>query len=295
MRCLFVDGHYYLYRSFFAIRGLRNSKGEPTNAIFGFAKALRKMLADLRPDGAAVLWDAGVPVRRTSLQPEYKQNRPPMPDELRPQEAWLMRNVSLFGPASVWVDGCEADDLMASYACAALRDGHEVILATNDKDLLPLVAKGALVYASAKEEPGYALLGVKEVEKKWGVPPELIPEVLALTGDASDNIPGVPGIGEKTAARLVREHGRGLLEELDRVEPSALREKLLAHRQLIVANREMLRLDENLELPIPISKLKVEPEYPGLIEALRACEFRSMLREVEEEAGRVVAGQGELF
>src|SRR6187431_1337340 len=97
MRLLLVDGHYYLYRSFFAIRGLTNSKGEPTNAIYGFSKALRRMLVDVKPDFAAVIWDNGVPLRRSELQPAYKQQRPPMPDDLRPQETWLQENVHLFG------------------------------------------------------------------------------------------------------------------------------------------------------------------------------------------------------
>jgi len=99
MRLLLVDGHYYLYRSFYAIRGLRNSRGEPTNAIYGYAKALRKMFADLKPDLAAIVWDSGLPARRTILQPEYKQNRTAMPDDLRPQEEWLQENIFLFAPA----------------------------------------------------------------------------------------------------------------------------------------------------------------------------------------------------
>ena len=101
MRLLLVDGHYYLYRSFFAIRGLKNSRGEPTNAIYGFIKALRKMLANVKPDRAAVLWDSGRPARRVSLQPTYKQNRPSMPDEMRPQEEWLQKNITLLGFSSL--------------------------------------------------------------------------------------------------------------------------------------------------------------------------------------------------
>ncbi|MCX7869450.1 MAG: 5'-3' exonuclease [Terrimicrobiaceae bacterium] len=301
MRCLFVDGHYYLYRSFHAIRGLRNSRGEPTNAIFGFAKALRKMLGDLRPGAAAVIWDAGIPERRSSLQPAYKSNRPPMPDDLRPQERWLMENVPLFGPASLSLEGVEADDLIASYARAAERAGHEVVIATNDKDLLQLVSPSVRVYSTAIAEAGgagFVLLGPKEVEEKWGVPPGLIGEVLALTGDASDNIPGVPGVGEKTAVRLVRSHGRRLLEEIEKVEPPALREKLRAHREQIAGNREMVRLDADLPLPAPIESLAPRPRQSELLAALRACEFRSMLREVEREAaaaGAPTARQGELF
>lgn len=298
-RLLLVDGHYYLYRSFYAIPGLINSQGEPTNAIFGFAKALRKMLTELQPQGAAVVWDAGVPERRTALVPGYKQNRPPMPEALRPQEKWLMAHVPLFGPACVWVPGMEADDLIASYARQAARSGFEVVLATNDKDLLQLVSENVRIYAAGQQagEESFKLLGPQDIERKWGVPPELIGEVLALTGDASDNIPGVPGVGEKTAARLVRAHGRELLEELEAVKPASLREKLRAHETLIRANREMVRLDEDLPLPVPLESLAPRPRYPELLEALRRLEFRSMLQEVEKEAAqaRGAPRQGELW
>ena len=154
MRLLLVDGHYYLYRSFYAIRGLRNSRGEPTNAIYGYAKAIRKMLADLKPDLAAVIWDRGLPARRTTLQPEYKQNRTEMPGDLRPQEEWLQENIPLFGPASVSAENTEADDLIASYARAASAEGVEVIIATNDKDILQLTCDRIRIYSTAKTDTG---------------------------------------------------------------------------------------------------------------------------------------------
>jgi DNA polymerase-1 len=186
MRLLLVDGHYYLYRSFFAIRGLQNSRGEPTNAIFGFIKALRKMLADIRPDRAAVIWDCGLPARRVELQPAYKQNRSEMPDDLRPQEDWLQEKIPLLGTASLFVENTEADDLIASYAVAARREGAEVVIATNDKDILQLVDESTRIYSTAKADLGdgtFALLGPVEVASKWGVPAARIADVLALTGD----------------------------------------------------------------------------------------------------------------
>ena len=301
MRVLLVDGHYYLYRSFFAIRELSNSRGEPTNAIFGFSKALRKMLADIQPDLAAVIWDCGLPERRTTLQPEYKQNRTAMPDALRPQEDWLQSHVSLFGPASLFLQNTEADDLIASYAREAERQGIEVIIATNDKDILQLATQSISIYSTAKADVGtgtYALLGPREVTGKWGVEPPQIGDVLALTGDASDNIAGVAGIGEKTAAKLIRAYGSidALLAGIESVEPEKLRSKLFAARDKILANREMVALDENLPLPMPIDALPVKPRYDALIAALRECEFKSLLREVEDEAARSQpSGQGDLF
>ena len=278
MRLLLVDGHYFLYRSFFAIRGLKNSKGEPTNAIYGFIKALRKMISDVKPDRAAVIWDAGMPTRRVELQPAYKQNRTEMPDDLRPQENWLQEKMPLVGLQSLWIENTEADDLIATYALAARRDGAEVVIATNDKDIMQLVGEGISIYASTKggpKETGFALLGEAEVSAKWGVPPARIADVLALTGDASDNIPGVPGVGPKTAASLVEACGsvERLLEHPEAIANPKLREKIEAHRRLIVANREMVRLDDDLPLPVPWRELVIEPKYPELIAALRECEF----------------------
>ena len=306
MRLLLVDGHYYLYRSFFAIRGLRNSRGEPTNAIFGFLKALRKMLADIRPDRAAVIWDCGLPARRVELQPAYKQNRSEMPDDLRPQEDWLQEKISLLGPASLFVQNTEADDLIASYAVAARSDGAEVVIATNDKDILQLVDDSTRIYSTAKAdlaEGTFALLGPAEVAVKWGVPAARIADVLALTGDSSDNIPGVPGIGEKTAASLINEFGpvSEILENPARISNPKLREKIETHRQTVISNREMVRLDEDLELPVPWRDLEIRPRWEELLSALRDCEFRSLVTELEKEAALAGFGppsppkQGELF
>ena len=306
MRLLLVDGHYYLYRSFFAIRGLKNSRGEPTNAIYGFIKALRKMLADVKPYRAAVIWDCGLPARRTELQPDYKQNRSEMPDDLRPQEDWLQKNTPLLGVACLEIQNTEADDLIASYAVQARRDGAEVVIATNDKDILQLVGEGISIYSTVKndiQEGGFALLGNEAVRGKWGVDPARIGDVLALTGDSSDNIPGVPGIGEKTAAALINEHGNlaAILENPAAIANPKLREKFAAHRDLIVANLEMVRLDDHLALPEPWQSLEIHPRYPELIAAMRDCEFKTLLREVEAESGIPAARseaagvQGELF
>ena len=301
MRLLLVDGHYYLYRSFYAIRGLRNSRGEPTNAIYGYAKAVRKMLADLKPDLAAVIWDSGLPERRTTLQPEYKQNRTEMPDDLRPQGDWLRENIPLFGPASVSAENTEADDLIASYARAASAEGVEVVIATNDKDILQLACDRIRIYSTAKADTGpesFCLLGAPEVEAKWGVLPSQIADVLALTGDSSDNIPGVPGIGAKTAVALISEHGsiENILSNPAAISNPKLREKVLGSRELIIANREMVRLDEDLPLPMAWSGFQTRPKYPELIQALKMCEFKGLLQEVENEAaGFEPAGQQELF
>jgi DNA polymerase-1 len=287
-RLLLVDGHYYLYRSFFAIRGLRNSRGEPTNAIYGFVKALCRMLADIKPDYAAVIWDAGLPERRTQLQPEYKQHRDEMPGELEVQQEPIQKIVPLIGYASLWLENTEADDLIASYVIEAGSRGIECVVATNDKDILQMVRPGVSIYSTAKADlgegnGGFKLLGVPEVRDKWGVDPHQIADVLSLTGDAADNIPGVPGVGGKTAAKWINQYGSldHLLEggNLD----AKVRDKITPHLDLIRANRQMVALDLDLPLPLPISEMMVLPRYGELIEALRDCEFRGLTAEVERE------------
>ena len=302
-RLLLVDGHYFLYRSYFAIRGLTNSKGEATNAIFGFTKALRRMLVDLQPDRAAVIWDAGLPERRTTLQPDYKQNRPPMPDDMRAQEEFLHDvMVPALGVECLSLPGTEADDLIASYALAW---PGESVIATNDKDILQLVSDRIRIYSTNKTDVadakmGYALLGLAEIEKKWGVEPRRIHDILALTGDSSDNIPGVAGIGQKTAGALINQFGsvEALLERTEEIASAKVREKVAASADQIRQNREMVRLDLDLELPVAAEDLRIEPRWEALVEAVRTCEFKSLLAEVEREQTERnggAAGQGELF
>jgi len=291
MRLLLIDGHYYLYRSFFAIRGLTNSRGEPTNAIYGFLKAMRKMVADLKPDLGAVVWDHGLPDRRTSLQSAYKQHRPEMPLELRPQEIWLQDKLPLTGFSSLSAPATEADDLIASYTRKAVTAGHNVVIATNDKDILQLTSEQVAIYSTAKADAGrdaFALLGPREIKEKWGVEPSQIGEILALTGDSTDNIPGVPGIGGKTAAQLIHNYGtvENLLRNLASVLPEKLRERLANAKDLIQANRQMIALDDELPLPKALEDLRIAPQYNLLIPALEECEFRTLVKEVEAESER---------
>jgi len=303
MRLLLVDGHYYAYRSFFAIQGLRNSRGEPTNAVFGFVKAVRKMISDLKPDLAAIVWDAGLPARRMELLPSYKQQRDETPGDLKVQFAVIEEAVVALGLHNVSLEGHEADDLIASYAAAARRDGHDVIIATNDKDIYALVGEGVGIYSTNKSDvgegkEGFALLGPVQVEAKWGVPPGSIPDVLALTGDAVDNIPGVEGVGPKTAAKLVLEHGStmALIAEPGVVKNEKLRVKLEASSARIRDNLELVRLDDALPMPVALSDLCLSPDPAAMVSLAGRCEFRSLLAEYE----RVVAqagkpSQAELF
>jgi DNA polymerase-1 len=265
MRLLLIDGHYYVYRSFFAIPNLSNSRGEPTNAIFGFTKTLRLMVKHLQPDLGAVVWDEGLPQKRVELQPAYKETRKEMPKPMIPQLEFIQKQLTaLLGFRNISLPDTEADDLMGCYAISACkRTGMDVVLATNDKDLFQLVGPCVKVYTTAKAD-------------------------LALTGDSVDNIPGI-GIGRKSAAALISEFGGlgPLLNNFDKVKSVRTREKVASAREQILQNRKMVDLDCEMDLPVPIDDLRIEPDYSALIAALEKCEFKSLLQEVRDEAAKV--------
>ena len=212
MKLLLIDGHYYVYRSFFAIQNLSNSRGEPTNAIFGFTKTLRLMIKHLQPELGAVFWDEGLPEKRMILQPAYKETRKEMPQPMVPQLEYIQNELTaLLGFKNISLPNTEADDLMGCYAMAACKQNIEVVLATNDKDLYQLVGPCVKVYSTAKADllspkDAFALLGEAEVTTKWGVPPSLIGDVLALSGDSVDNIPGA-GLAAKRPRRFCASMG----------------------------------------------------------------------------------------
>ena len=293
MKLLLIDGHYYVYRSFFAIPNLSNSRGEPTNAIFGFTKTLRLMIKHLKPELGAVFWDEGMPERRVKLQPAYKETRKELPLPMVPQLDFIQKLTPRLGFKNISLPNTEADDLMGCYAMAACkRKGMEVVLATNDKDLYQLIGPCVRVYTTAKADlaspkDGFALLGEAEATAKWDVPPKLIGDVLAISGDSVDNIPGA-GIGRKTAAGLIREFGglERLLANIGQVKSMRNREKLAAAREQILQNRKMVELDCHMELPIAIDDLRIQPDYPALVAQLEKCEFKSLLQEVKDEAAR---------
>ena len=297
MKLLLIDGHYYVYRSFFAIQNLSNSRGEPTNAIFGFTKTLRLMIKHLQPDLGAVFWDEGLPEKRMKLQPAYKETRKEMPMPMIPQLDFIQKLTPLLGFKNISLPNTEADDLMGCYTLSACQRKIDVVLATNDKDLYQLVGPSVKVYTTAKADlvspkDAFALLGEAEVTTKWEVPPTLIGDVLAISGDSVDNIPG-SGIGRKTAAGLVREYGglEALLANIDKVKSERTREKLLNAREQILQNRRMVELDCDMKLPVPINDLQIKPNYAALIPALEKCEFKSLLQEVRDEAARAGAGK----
>jgi DNA polymerase-1 len=303
VKLLLVDGYYYAYRSFHALIGLKTPKGEPIGAVYGFLKALRRMQRDLQPDRAAVVWDQGIPARRSSLQPEYKAQRAETPEDLEAQLPLLRKLVPLLGFPSVSLADTEADDLMASYAYAARAKGWESFLATADKDLFQIVSSDIRVYTTQKTELAtpkdtHALLDATRVQTKWGVTPEQLGDLLSLVGDSADNIPGVPGIGLKGAAALLNAHGSldAVLGDLQAVRNEKLREKLAAGRAQLEQNREMVRLDLDLPLPIAIEDLSIRPQFEPLLAALQEVGLRTLEAELRKEAADALKPQqAELF
>ena len=293
MSLVLVDGHYYAYRSFYAIANLTNSKGEPTNAAFGFASALFRMAQDLQPKRGAVIFDGGIPKERMETHPEYKANRKETPEALEKQIPLLYEVAQALGWKTISVEGEEADDVIASYT--AVTDGATCIVATNDKDLMVLAARGVRIYQPKSE--GYELLGPTEVEAKWGVPPDKVPELLALTGDASDNFPGIAGVGPKTAAKWIHEFqtAEGVLAAADKIKPERFRPVLKESAEIVRRNRKMVELRTGLPLPVPIADLKIDPDPEKQVELFRRLEFKRFTREAEARLAARKPKQADLF
>jgi DNA polymerase-1 len=242
-RLLIVDGHAYAYRAFHAIRELRAPDGRPTNAIYGFVKMLEKMRMAVAPTHWIVVWDGGLNAERLAALPDYKAQRPEMPADLRPQLDGIAEYLAAAGIASHRADGVEADDYIASLARQAA-DGWNVVIASSDKDFMQLVsARTGLLNPNDKTG---AIWGREQVLAKAGVVPEQVADWLALMGDAVDNIPGVPGVGPKTAAELLKQFGsvETLLARLDEVKSEKLRRALRESAAAVFRNQKLVRLPE---------------------------------------------------
>ena len=223
-----VDGTYNLFRAYHATPRMSTSKGVPTNAIFTFAGILRKLIFDEKPPYIGVAFDTAAPTFRHEEMPEYKAHRPPPPDDLIPQFPYARRVCEVLRVPVLEIDGFEADDLIATLAEKAKKQGFHVVIVTSDKDMFQLVDEQVRVLNPAK---GNILMDAAKVQEIFGVPPHQVVEVLALWGDASDNIPGVPGIGEKGAKDLIRQYSsiEQAFSHADEIPRKAYREGLKNH------------------------------------------------------------------
>jgi DNA polymerase-1 len=282
-----IDGSNNLYRSYYAIRNLTNSSGLATNAVYGFTQMLRKLLKDHNPDCIAVAFDAGKSTMRTDKFEDYKKDRKPMPDDLSVQIPLVYEVLEGFGIPIIKATEWEADDFIGSLACAAREKGYEVILATSDKDFFQLVGDGIRLYHTGRE----VMYDAKGVEEVFGLPPEKVVDVMAIWGDAIDNIPGVPGIGEKGAKALIQQFGslEGLYERLDEIKKAAQRKTLEENKEKAFLSRDLAQIRCDLELPIDFESLKLgEPDRPKLHDVFSRLEFASLMQEFLPEAPPLV-------
>jgi DNA polymerase I len=282
-RLLIIDGHAYAYRAFYAIRELRSPSGQPTNAIYGFVKMLAKMRAAIGPTHLIVVWDGGLSAARVVELPEYKAQRPEMPDDLRPQLDGIVGYLEAAGVASFRRDGVEADDYIACLARHASAAGMTVVIASSDKDFMQLVSpRVGLLNPNDKSE---AVWTQEQVRAKTGVEPSQIVDWLGLMGDNVDNIPGVPGVGPKTAADLLNRFGSvaSLYARLDEVKSEKLREALRISVEAVQRNLKLVRLHDDLPCEFSPEELREKPADAGrLIELYRQWGFNGMLKALEK-------------
>jgi DNA polymerase-1 len=278
-----IDGSNNVYRSYFAIRGLTNSAGLATNAVYGFTQMLRKLLKDHNPDCIAVAFDIGHAKTRHEAYEDYKKDRRPMPDDLVIQMPLVNEVLEGFRIPVIGVEDWEADDLIGSLACAARDRRYDVVIATSDKDFFQLVGDGISFYHTGRE----VLYDAKGVAEAFGLAPEKVVDVMAIWGDAIDNIPGVPGIGEKGAKALITDFGslEGVYENLDKLKP-AQRKKLEENRDKAFLSRDLARIKCDLDVTnIDFEALKrAEPDRPRLHEIFSKLEFASLMQEYLPEA-----------
>jgi DNA polymerase-1 len=282
---LLVDGHAYAYRSFFAIRSLSSPAGAPTNAIFGFIKALDRMRTALKPSHIAVVWDGGLAAERVAALPGYKAQRPPMPPDLERQLDPIVDYLRAQGLASLCQDGVEADDWIGGLALQAAARDARVIVASSDKDFMQLVSdRIGLFNPNDKSEK---IWGAEDVMQKTGVRPNQIVDWLSLIGDAVDNVPGVPGVGPKTATRLLGQFDtvERLFQRLGEVENERLRASLSDARTIVVRNQGLIRLKAESAGSFSLEDHRIQPADAGrLLVLFTEWGFKTMKRELEARA-----------
>lgn len=279
-RLLIVDGHAYAYRAFHAIRELSSPTGAPTNAIYGFIKMLAKLQMQIEPSHAVVVWDGGLSSERTAEHPDYKAQRPPMPESLGEQIGQIGGYLSAAGLATCCRDGVEADDWIASLALHGA-ERMPVVIASSDKDFMQLVSpRIGLVNPNDKSEKVWA---AADVFAKAGVLPEQVVDWLALVGDAVDNIPGVPGVGPKTATDLLSRFGsvEGIYSRIQEVTSSRLKQNLHESKEAVIRNQRLIRLKPD-GLAAELDALELKPVDVGRLRMLYAqWGFKTMLAQLE--------------
>jgi DNA polymerase-1 len=281
-RLLIIDGHAYAYRAFFAIRNLRSPSGQPVNAIYGFVKMLEKMRVALAPTHLIVVWDGGLSAERVAALPGYKAQRPEMPVDLQSQFDGVRQYLGAAGMVDYCGEGVEADDYIACLARSGAEAGWDVVIASADKDFMQLVSD-RIGLLNPNDKSGIVWRR-EQVCAKAGVEPEQVADWLALMGDAVDNIPGVPGVGPKTAAGLLREFGsvEALYARLSEVRSEKISAALRASAVVVKKNLELVKLHN---VPCNFLPEEMKPRLPDsekLKDLFRLWGFKRMLDELME-------------
>jgi len=288
-----IDGSSYIYRAFYAVKDLSTSRGLPTNAVYGFLGMLRRVLKEKSPTYLAVALDAPGPTFRHQLSAEYKATRPQMPEPLARQLPYIKRLIALYGIPLLEVNGVEADDIIGTLTAWAAGQGRQVVIVSGDKDLLQLVSPRVCLWDTMKD----VVVGPQDVERRYGVPPSQLVEVMGLAGDSSDNIPGVPGIGPKTAERLIREFGsiENLLANLARVPSAKERSKLEVYAAQARLSRELVTLNCQVSLEPDWEGLRIgTADREALVALFRELEFRKFLQELEGDGAITEGSRGQI-
>ncbi|MGH2692965.1 MAG: 5'-3' exonuclease H3TH domain-containing protein, partial [Actinomycetota bacterium] len=284
-RIFLLDGHSLSYRAFFALpTDLATSSGQVTNAVYGFTSMLIKLLTEERPDRIVVAFDKGPPTVRLQQYAEYKAGRTEAPDEFRQQLPLIQEVLDTLGVKTIAIEGHEADDAIATLALRALEQGMEAVIVTADRDFFQIVRPGIRVMFNRKGISDIVDYDEHAVEERFGLPPEKYLDYVALKGDPSDNIPGVAGVGEKTASKLIQEHGsvEAVLANADTLKPK-LAESIRAAGDQLTTNKELARLQTQLDLDIdPDGCVLGERDADAVRRLFNSLEFRTLLERLEE-------------
>ena len=283
-----IDGNSYCYRAYYAIKDLKNSKGQPTNAVYGFILMLKKLLGTEKPDYLAIAFDLKGPTFRHKKFKEYKAKRKPMPDDLVSQLPLIKDTVQAYNIPIFEMEGYEADDVLATVAKKISKEGVNVYIVTGDKDILQLVNENIKVYSAHKEGLIYNEKSIKE--KFFGLGPENIVDFMALAGDASDNIPGVKGIGEKTAIEIIKEFTNieNLYNNLDKIKSESKRQLLEKNEENAKMSKELATVDVSVPVDIDLGAMQVsEPDSARLLQIFKDLEFKAFAKEITSDDSEI--------
>ena len=279
-----IDATAFCYRAFYALSGLATSLGQPTNAVYGFTVILNKLIKEQKPEYLGICFDVSRDTFRRKKFTDYKIQRPPMPDGLSSQIPLIKEIIAAYGIAIFEKEGFEADDIIATLTQKAKSKGLEVAIVSSDKDMLQLVDDEVIVFSPSKDET--IIYDIKKVQERFGIRPQQIPEIIALMGDNADNIPSVPGVGEKTAVELIKNFGslKNLLGNIDKIKQEKLRESIEGNLEKIKLNKELSGLCDNVDLEFDLGKMKLgQPHLKELYRIFKQLEFKKFLKELPHD------------